>query len=253
MGCGNSNETLDIKEKPSEERIAAIEKALGKYIENEDYLELHSISLAQDKLALDSNRKIRKFNDISGKVEILVDFDKVPIEGKENMTVGEKDRVFNEFIGEKNSDLIEKSSAEIREDWAHLDKIVFVYRDEKNKMETEIDHGFLKNENLARDLAYYNYKSEEGVLEDLFALVDIEEYQLTRFGIENGKLVGEIEVLYPDKDEAMEKLAQDIEETILKNEDYMKDVKKENIEDLQLVFKLGGQDKVLANYDYKLK
>lgn len=102
------------------------------FMDEHDYYKVTNLQFKEDKLAVDDQDQVKKFNNISINLNIEVDSEKTPIEFKEDMSFLNKERAFVEFMSDENRELLITLQEKHPIEYSKVGNAEALYIDNKN-------------------------------------------------------------------------------------------------------------------------
>lgn len=245
-----------IKEISYTEVMENITKTIEEFDKKYDYLEVEDINFSEDKLVVDTNNKVKKFNNIILELKVEFDLTKASGEDIKNMSTSEKDKLFDKFTRESKMELQDNMNKNNLMEFVRIGEINSIYTDSKNKIKNNENHGMLRDKDTMKSLAIYENESEKIVLDSLFNYLDniledkkdiMESYDIKRFGIDKSYILLELDIYDNDKkEEDSEEISNDLNNIIKENTEYIKD-----IDIIKIKLSYPNQSGELIEYEYK--
>lgn len=258
FGCNKSitkKDIDDIKNTNYDSVVESLSSDINKYISNHNYYNIKNIYFIEDRLSIDETNEVRKFNNIDMFLEINFDPAKSPIKYKDDMNLSEKNRVFNDFTRNTTTEIEQYMFKNSTIEFARLNSLKISYVDETNRFETGEDRGFLRDGKTMKSLNFYQFESEKDVLKQIFKYIkdDERDYVLQRFGMENSTILIEFNLYDEDVSNAeLKDISDTINNLILKEKNYLKDIHNKNISLLKVVFNQEYNYKNAIIFEYNL-
>lgn len=228
---------------------------IKQYMKEHTYYNIANINFAEDSLAIDQKNEVKKFNNIDLSLEVEFDFENSPIDTKDGMSSGEKRKLFEEFTKRSTEELMDVLLKENPIEFARLNKMDILYKDDLNKFKNQEDISMLRDDKTMKELNVYSFKSEGSVLKSIFSLInkDKKVYELKRFGIDENFVLIEFSLYSKDKtDEEIKKIGDNLYNLILETNDYYNDIKDKNIDSVKIIFNKEYESNEAFVFEYKL-
>lgn len=158
------------------------------FVQDYDYLTVTNLEFIQDELAVDSVNEVKKFNNIEMRLELMLDSDQAQIDVDDEVFMQDN---FSELAATIEKELLDTLIVQNPHEFSRVITTSINFEDKENNLQHSLVSGHIRDSEIMTTLRNEESEAERAALEKTFDLIreDKEDYQLSRFGIEEDRLL----------------------------------------------------------------